>query len=118
MNRNIINFVVTIIIAYILSLFMDWYSVMIAAFLSALLISLKRTAVFFIPFLAILLFWTIYSFVLGNANDFTMANRIAVLLPLGGNSYLLILVTGIIGGITAGIAAVFGKQLRLISKKQ
>lgn len=117
MTKNILNFIVTIIIAYILSLFMDWYSVMIAAFLSSLLISLKRLAVFVIPFLAILLFWATYSFALSNANDFTMANRIAVLLPVGGSAYLLLLVTGIIGGIAAGISAVFGKQLSITLKK-
>ena len=53
---------------------------------------------------------------LGNANDFILANKIAVLLPLGGSSFLLILVTGIIGGIAAGISAVFGKQVASILK--
>ena len=73
MTKNFLNFIVTIILAYVLSLFLDWYSVMIAAFFSSLAISLKRFAVFVIPFLAILLFWAIYSFVLSNANDFTMS---------------------------------------------
>lgn len=118
MTKNIINFVITIILAFILSLFMDWYSVMIAAFLSGLLISLKRAAVFFVPFIAILLFWSICSFLLSNANDFIMANRIALLLPLKGNVYLLILLTGIVGGIAAGIAAIFGKQLSVVNKKR
>jgi hypothetical protein len=54
---------------------------------------------------------------LSSANDFTLAKRISVLLPLGGNPYLLILVTGIIGGIAAGFAAIFGKQLSLAIKK-
>jgi hypothetical protein len=38
------------------------------------------------------------------------------LLPLGGSWFLLILVTGIIGGIAAGISAVFGKQVASILK--
>ncbi|GGW60507.1 hypothetical protein DFQ11_102685 [Winogradskyella epiphytica] len=117
MNKNSINFIATIILAVLLSLFLPWWSVMTAALTTALFIPLKRTAVFFIPFLAILLFWIVYSYILSSANDFTLAKRIAVLLPLGGNPYLLMIVTGVVGGLAAGISAVFGKQLTLLLKK-
>lgn len=117
MIKNTINFIATVILAYLLALVLPWYSVMIASALTALLIPLKKAAVFLVPFLAILLFWAAYSFVLSSANDFTLAKRIAVLLPLGGNPYLLILVTGIIGGIAAGVSAIFGKQLSAVFKK-
>ena len=110
MNKNIINFIATIFIAVILSQFLPWWSVMIAAFITSLFFSLKRMAVFTVPFLAIALFWMVHSFWLGNANDFILAKKIAVLFPLNGNASLLILVTGIIGGLAAGITAIFGKQ--------
>ena len=117
MNKNIINFIATIIIAYVLSLFMDWYSVMVASSLTALLIPLKRFAVFFVPFLAIFVFWLIYSFILGSNNDFILGKRIAELLNLQGNIYLLITITGLVGGISSGIAAIFGKQLSTLNTK-
>jgi hypothetical protein len=117
MRTNTTNFIATIFLAIILSLVLPWWSVMIAALATGLLIPLKKIAVFFTPFLAILLFWAFYSFMLSSTNDFTLAKRISVLLPLGGNPYLLILVTGIIGGIAAGFAAIFGKQLSLAIKK-
>ena len=116
MRTNTTNFIATIVLAIILSLVLPWWSVMIAALTTGLLIPLKKTAVFITPFLAILLFWASYSFILSSANDFTLAKRISVLLALGGNPYLLILVTGIIGGLAAGLAAIFGKQLNLILK--
>jgi hypothetical protein len=117
MSKNIINFIATIILAYVLSLILPWWSVMTATLTTALFLPLKRTAVFFVPFLAILLFWVVYSYLLSSGNDFTLAKRIAVLLPLDGNPYVLMLVTGIVGGLAAGIAAVFGKQLSLVVKK-
>ena len=117
MKTNTNNFIVTIILAFVLSLFLPWWSVITAALVTALFIPLKKSAVFFVPFLAILLFWAVYSFVLSSANDYTLAKRIAVLLPLGGNPYILMLVTGIVGGLAAGITAVFGKQLILVLKK-
>jgi hypothetical protein len=84
---------------------------MVAGFVSALFFSLKKAAVFFVPFLAVFCFWAIYAFIVSSANDFTLAKKIAVLLPLGGNPYVLILVTGLVGGLASGVAAVFGKQL-------
>ena len=117
MNKNLLNFIATLILALILSLFLPWWSVMTAALATALFIPLKKAAVFFVPFFAILLFWAVYTFMLSSGNDFTLAKRIAKLLPLGGNPYALMLVTGIIGGLAAGITAIFGKQLSLALRK-
>ena len=114
-HRNLINFVVTIIIALILSQFLPWWSVMVAGFVSALFFSLKKAAVFVVPFLAILLFWSVYAFIASSANDFILAKKISTLLSLGGNPYLLIVVTGLVGGLAAGVAALLGKQCSVIA---
>lgn len=111
MTKNISNFIATLIIAVLLSFFLPWWSIMIAALISALLIPLKKGAVFFVPFLAIWCYWAVYCFLQSSANDFTLAKKISQLLQIGGNPYILIVVTGVIGGLAAGISAVFGKQL-------
>ncbi|MHA7843738.1 MAG: hypothetical protein ACX93I_10490 [Winogradskyella sp.] len=118
MKNNIINFFATIVLTILLSNFLPWWSVMTAALATSLFIPLKKTAVFFVPFLAILVFWGIYSFILSSGNDYTLAKRIAVLLPLGGNPYALMLVTGIVGGVAAGVTGIFGKQITLASKER
>ncbi len=116
MKNQFLNFITTIIIAFTFSLFMPWWSVMLAAFIAALIFPLKRAAVFFVPFVAILAFWCIQAFSLANGNDFVLAKKIAVLFPLGGNEYLLLLVTGIVGGLAAGVAGIFGKQCKNVLK--
>ena len=83
---------------------------MVAAIITGYAISLKGGKVFTIPFLAIALLWMVHAFWLGNANDFILAKKIAVLLPLQGSPYLLIIVTGLIGGIAGGVSGMFGKQ--------
>jgi len=116
MNKKLINFIATIVLSLLLSLSLPWWSVMVAALITGYLIPLKRGAVFFIPFLAIFLFWSVYCYVLSSANDFTLAKKISELLMIGGNPYLLILATGVIGGIAAGISAILGKQIRAFGK--
>ncbi len=117
MKRNSINFILTISIALILSQFLPWWSVMLASFLSALFVPLKRGLIFLIPFIAIAFLWALHAFWLGHTNDFILAKKIAILLPLKGNPYLLILVSGFLGGIAAGISAISGKQCSLLLKK-
>ena len=90
---------------------------MLAAFITAVVFSFKGAAVFFMPFLAVFVFWAGYSFLLANGNDFILAKKIAVLLPLGGSPFLLILFTGIVGGLAAGVAGIFGKQCLVLVKK-
>ncbi|MBO3116664.1 hypothetical protein J4050_07900 [Winogradskyella sp. DF17] len=115
MNRNLINFLTTLLLAISFSFFLPWWSVMVAAILTAIVVPLKKSAVFFVPFFTIAIFWIGYSFLLGKDNDFILAKKVANLLSLGGNHYLLLLVTGVIGGLAAGIAGVFGKQLKSFS---
>lgn len=112
MNNNIKHIILTIILAYVLSLYLPWWSVMLAAAISGFLIPLKKSAVFFIPFIAIALLWTIQSYILSNNNDFILAEKIATLLKLNGNTMLLLIITGVVGGLAAGISGVFANQLR------
>jgi hypothetical protein len=116
MTKNIKNLIFTIILAYVLSLYLPWWSVMLATVISGYLIPLKKGSVFFIPFIAIALLWMIQSYIIGQANDFVLAKKIATLLSLQGNATLLLLVTGIIGGLAAGISGILGKQISTIFK--
>ena len=116
MKKNLLHFLVVLTVAFLLSKLLPWYAIMIASFLTALSVPLKKAYVFFIPFLAIALLWMVQAYLLSNTNDFILAKKIAQLLPLGGNPYLLILVTGVLGGAAAGVAGIFGKQIASILK--
>ena len=114
MNNTSLNFLTTLFLAMLFSLIMPWWSVMLAAFLAGLIFSVKGVWVFLVPFSAIFFYWMVYAFLLSNDNDFILAKKIAVLLPLGGNAYALILVTAFIGGVASGVAGILGKQSKLL----
>ena len=54
-NRK--NFIATLLFATLFSVALPWWGVMLAALLSAFLFPLKKAAIFFVPFLAVFLFW-------------------------------------------------------------
>ena len=112
------NAVSTILFTIILHFFFPWWSIMLAAFLAGTLFPLKKAATFFAPFSAITVFWSAYAALIANQTDSILIAKIAVLFPLGGNTLLLILVTGIIGGVAAGAAGVSGQQLRKLFTKE
>ncbi len=118
MIRNSINLIATIVLAYLLSMVLPWWAIMVAALITSILIPLKRGFVFFIPFFAIQLYWGAYCYLLSSANDFTLAAKISELLKLGGNPYKLIIATAVIGGIAAGISAVLGSQLSKLFRSE
>ena len=111
MNRNLLNFSVTILFAFIFSIFMPWWSVMIASFISSLLISLEKIMVFLIPFFAVFFYWTVYCYLLSSSNDFILAKKISELMSLWGNPYILIIISGMIGGFLSAASAIFANQL-------
>lgn len=117
MSKNLLNFLLTLILVGVTAFVLPWWSVMLCAFITSVFIPLKKAAVFFIPFLAVFLFWLSYMFFLSANNDYIMAKKIAALLYLGDNALLLMVVSSVIGGITTGIAGILGKQTTILFKK-
>lgn len=114
--KTLINLILTVILAWLITLFTPWWGIMAAALLSGYLLPLKGIRAFLIPFMGIFLLWAYQAYNLGDANDFIMAKKIATLLPLEGNANLLLVVTAFLGGVAAGSSGLLGQQLRTLRK--
>ena len=114
MKKYISNFLLTLILAWLGSLFLPWWSIMLAALISSAIVRLRKGSTFIVPFLAIAVLWIVQAWLLSSNNDFILANKISVLLGIGENVPLLLLITGVVGGIAGGIAALLGNQLGAI----
>jgi hypothetical protein len=114
MNNKILNFIATIVFAFLFGLFLPWVSIMFASYASARLFPLEKWSTFLVPFSAIFLYWGIQAFVMSSRNDFILAGKISDLLQLGGSPDVLIFVTGVIGGLAAGIAAILGRETKVL----
>ena len=112
MKKSIVNFSLTVVIGLIFYSFLPWWSGMLAALVVSAIVRLEKLATFFVPFFAIALLWVFNAYWLSSANDFTLAKKITVLLQIDGNLSLLFLLTGLIGGLSAGFAGLLGNQLK------
>jgi hypothetical protein len=114
--KLIVAIILTALLAFVTGLYFPWWSLAIAAFLVAALVHQRSWKAFAGGFLGIFLLWAGIAWWLDTKNDGVLSKRIAELLKLGGNSFLLIIVTAIIGGLVGGFAAMTGSFLRSSEK--
>jgi hypothetical protein len=104
--------VLTALLSFIGGLYLPWWSIAFIAFLVALLVHQRAFPAFLAGFLALFLLWGGLAWWIDLQNQHILSKRIAAVLPLGGSSMVLVLVTSFIGGLVAGMGAVTGSFLR------
>ena len=100
------------IFSFALGLYLPWWSIAIAAFAVTALIHLRPAPSFLAGFIAIFILWLLIAWIIDVRNQHILSRRMASLLPLGGNTFLLLLITALIGAIVGGCAALSGSYLR------
>ncbi len=106
----------TAILAFISGLFLPWWGMAITSLLVAVLVHQKAGKAFLSGLLGVFLLWAGLAWWIDMKNNGILSKKIATILPLGGNTILLIGVTGLIGGLIAGFAAMSGSFLRASPK--
>ncbi len=111
--------ILTVLLAFIAGIlsFSPWWGFAITSFLVAILVHQKGWKAFLSGFLGLFLLWAGLAWWVDMQNNSLLSSKIAAILPLGGNSVLLILVTGFVGGLVSGLAAITGSYLRVSSHK-
>lgn len=104
--------ILTALLSFISGLYFPWWMIAIAAFLIALLVYQKAWKAFLSGFLGLLILWSGLAYWIDVNNENILSARIGELLGVGSNSFLLILISGLIGGLVAGFAALSGNFLR------
>lgn len=113
------SIILTALLGFIVGLlsFSPWWGFAITSLLVAVLVHQKPWKAFLAGFLGMFLLWAGLAWWIDIKNNSLLSVKIAAILPLGGNSYLLILVTGFVGGLISGLAALSGSYLRSSAKK-
>jgi len=98
-------------LSFTVCLFFPWWTIAIVCFLIAALIRQKPGMAFLCGFLALFILWAGLSFWISYNNDHVLAHKISKLILKNDNPNMLILVTGLIGAVVGGFAALSGSLL-------
>lgn len=104
--------VITALLSFIAGLYLPWWGIAIASFITAICVYQKAGFAFLSAFFGLLLLWCGLAFWIDTQNESILSARISELLGVGNNSFLLILITGVVGGLVGGLAAMSGSFLR------
>ncbi len=110
--KFIVALVLTALLSFITGLFLPWWGIAIASLLVAVLVHQRAGWAFLSGALGVFILWGVIAWWIDMKNDGVLSKRIASVIPLGGSAFLLILVTGFVGGLVAGFAAMSGSYLR------
>lgn len=114
--KNILAFVVTVVIAYFITQFGAWYMVAISGFVGGL-ITRKPFRGFLVAFLAVTSLWLVQFWLLSAASPSNLPDRMGALIGVGSRLTLM-LVSALIGGLVAGSAGAAGGVLFKQKKKR
>ena len=108
----------TALLAFAIGLFQffPWWSFVVCALVVAVAVPQKPWKAFLCGFLALFVLWMVMAFMADAANEHILSKKVAQILPLGGSYIALILVTGLVGGLVAGLAALTGSYARQSKK--
>lgn len=114
--KLVVAVLLTVLLAFIGGLFLPWWCLAIASFFVAIIVHQKAWKAFISGFMGVFLLWGGLAWWIDMGNNSILSKKIATILPLGGNAVLLILVSAIVGGLIAGVAAMSGSYLRSSGK--
>jgi hypothetical protein len=100
------------VISFIDCLYLPWWSIALVAFLVIAFIPQKPLYAFLSGFVGIFILWTVMAFFISNKNDNILAHKISMIILKADSPVSLIVVTGIIGALVAGCAALAAGYLR------
>jgi hypothetical protein len=109
--KFLIQILAVIIICLVLQLFMPWWVAAVAGFIVGVAFSNTSFNAFVVGFIGVFLVWSAYAFWLDVQNASVLSSKIAVLFSVK-QPILLVLITGLMGGITGGLGSWAGNELR------
>lgn len=106
-----------VILAFIMGYFFEWWTVAIAAFIGGVIFGISSGESFAKGMAAVTTLWLLMTLYYHFSTQGILSNKIAQILPVGGNVGLLIVATVLIGGIVGGWGAMSGFLVRNLFRK-
>ncbi|HWB25999.1 MAG TPA: hypothetical protein VG738_10995 [Chitinophagaceae bacterium] len=108
--KFIVAILLTAALGFAAPLYLPWWSFAFTSALVALAVHQKAWKAFVAGFAGLFLLWGCLAFFIDMNNNHLMLNKIAGIFGLSG--FLLIIITGIVGGLVSGFAALTGSFAR------
>lgn len=107
-----LTMMVALVTAFVLGLFMPWWSVAIAGAIAGFAIRQKPWVAFAAAFTGVFTLWFLMAYFISSSNAHILAGKISTLVLKANNPAGLILLSAFIGALVAGFAAASGSWFK------
>jgi hypothetical protein len=114
--RFIVKFLLMLALGFVFGLFMPYWSIALAGFLTSYLIYSKGMPSLGVGLLAGGLLWFVMAYTIDTANAHVLSARVGELFKL--SSFQLVVVTGFLGAVLGGLGSLAGSHLKAIFRKR
>ena len=105
-------FLAIIVLCFLLQMFLPWWIIIVISFATCGIIGKTGRISFWQSFIAIFCLWIGYALFKTMPNDNLLASRVAIMLKLDV-WWVLVLVTGVVSGLVAGVSGFCGYHFRI-----
>jgi uncharacterized membrane protein len=109
--------VTIVVLTFLMGYFFEWWTVAIAAFIGGAIFGKSSGETFARGMVAVIILWLLMVCYHHFSTQGILSNKIAQILPVGGNVGILIVITVLIGGIVGGWGAMSGFLVRNLFRK-
>lgn len=112
--KFLIAIVLTAVLGFASGLYFTWWAFAVTSVIVAIAIHQRAWKAFLSGFAGMFLLWGVLALFIDVNNNHLLSSKIAGVLMLGDSYVLLILITGLVGGLISGFAALTGSYARTI----
>lgn len=116
MIKFLVSIVLIALISFLACLYLPWWSIAIVSLLVAIIFPQKPLWAFLAGFCALFVLWTILAFIISSSNNHILAHRMSLVVLNNDSPFVLMVITGLIGALVAGFAALAGSFVRITNK--
>ncbi len=114
--KFVASIILTALLAYVIGLFttLPWWCFAVSSFVISISIHQAPFKSFLSGFVGLFLLWISLAFLKDIVNSHILATKVAQILPLGGSYIAVMFLTGFIGGLISGLAALTASFTRKV----
>ncbi len=105
MIKFLLSVAITAILSFLAGIYFPWWAIALVAALVTALVPQRPTHSFLSGFVAVAGLWILLASLISASNNGILAGRIGRLMGVGNHPVMMILLTGLVGGLVAGLAA-------------
>ncbi len=111
-KQHLLFGLILLVSSFLVQSYLPWWSIALAGFATAFFIKTTTRFAFWTGFIGNFALWFGYMCLIHLRTEGILSNKVAQILPLQGNAYLLMLIASLLAALVGGLATLAGNTIK------